>query len=269
MAFEKVGIELDLRCGDAGKKAALARYWFHSGLSMLAGSPRGQLNAQEQLPPENMPFSEGLIGGVTASLVLEAPGSRETWVYSQGVWDRFMCRLEETDFRRAAFVSDTIAGPWSVTTPYFELRVQAVPEDPTWLQFIAVVSRPDFDALDASENWADFAFRAAGELHPVFGHFVNDSEDLRTLHEERKAVFPFETIPRAQEKLRGFSWLTMLSPNIVSRLGSIDALSAPGVFYRVSELPNGGALLQATERRVDYTHEVRGKLQQLFEPVLV
>lgn len=101
-------------------------------------------------------------------------------------------------------------------------------------------------------NWA------CSRYNVVFGHFSYAHSGGRTELESYlrgPARVPSRNTPNWRERLRGYSWLTVVSDDIVRRLGGIEALCDSGAFSSASLLPNDSVLLQATP----WFHEYRGE----------
>jgi hypothetical protein len=71
-----------------------------------------------------------------------------------------------------------------------------------------------------------------------------------------------------ERELIGYSWITLCTPPAVARLGGVSALRDSGAFWRVDELPGGGALLQATERAGQYDQAAAEKALGVLAPAL-
>lgn len=72
----------------------------------------------------------------------------------------------------------------------------------------------------------------------------------------------------ARTWLRGYSWITVMPPEIAQRLGGAEALRASGAFAYVEELPHGGLWLRATEKADDYDAAAVRKVFDVVAPVL-
>ncbi|MFF3957639.1 type VI immunity family protein [Streptomyces sp. NPDC001890] len=121
----------------------------------------------------------------------------------------------------------------------------------------AVLVNPDtaqtgHSRLLAAVEWA------CSRYNVVFGHFSYAHSGGRTEVERYlrgPARVPSHNTPNWREQLRGCSWLTVVSGDIVRSLGGIDALRNSGAFSSISVLPNDSLLLQATP----WFHEYRGE----------
>jgi hypothetical protein len=68
--------------------------------------------------------------------------------------------------------------------------------------------------------------------------------------------------------LRGYAWLTIIGQELADRLGSVDVLTASGVFWEVAPLAKGAVWLQATEDFRDYDQATAERLFAMLAPVL-
>ena len=66
--------------------------------------------------------------------------------------------------------------------------------------------------------------------------------------------------PATRSLLRGYLWVTVVSQELVVRLGAADGIEAAGAVAEVRQLPGGGVLLRATRRPEEYDEEVTRRL---------
>ncbi|MFC9397228.1 hypothetical protein ACFTWS_29275 [Streptomyces sp. NPDC057027] len=93
---------------------------------------------------------------------------------------------------------------------------------------------------------------------------MDETPSQRTALEASLGLFQDETVPELDTTLRGYSWTTVCSPGVASRLGGPAALSTSGAFTTVTELTDGGLVLQATEDFRGYTpHRIAMVYRQL------
>jgi hypothetical protein len=78
---------------------------------------------------------------------------------------------------------------------------------------------------------------------------------------------PTKTVPRSRP--RGYSWATLVPPELVGELGGIGALRASGAFHEVDELGYGAAWLQATAELGDYDEAAARRVFDVLAPVLI
>ncbi len=125
---------------------------------------------------------------------------------------------------------------------------------------------------EALDRWREFVVSQAEQSpQPVFGFVADDAFDAgttRTPLEARTQRFPKETLPMTDSEVRGYSWITVVSPGIVERLDGVDAVRAAGAFSDVTPLPAGGAVLQATPRLSQYEGSAVLRVFDALGPVL-
>ncbi|MFC9753286.1 type VI immunity family protein [Streptomyces sp. NPDC056921] len=113
-------------------------------------------------------------------------------------------------------------------------------------------AQTEHSRLLAAVRWA------CSRYNVVFGHFSYAHSGGRTELESylRGPVrVPSCNTPNWRERLRGYSWLTVASEDIVRHLGGVDALRESGAFSSISVLPNNSLLLQATPWFHEYRDE--------------
>jgi hypothetical protein len=122
-------------------------------------------------------------------------------------------------------------------------------------------SMPD----SVADEWSAVLMAQAEKWPPAFGYLADDSipaGSTRTPLELGTQTFPEDTLPLTDSVLRGYSWMTVVSPGILKRLGGAARLRDCGAFDSVVEVPNGGAVLKATKLLSDYAGM---KVRRVFE----
>ncbi|MDQ1657155.1 MAG: hypothetical protein QOD41_2238 [Cryptosporangiaceae bacterium] len=76
--------------------------------------------------------------------------------------------------------------------------------------------------------------------------------DGQTMLERLRYADPADSVPRSRDEMRGYSWLTVLGPELAARLGGAAALAGSGAFHEVSALEGGRLWLLATPRFAAY-----------------
>ncbi|MEU6087592.1 hypothetical protein ABZ865_12410 [Streptomyces sp. NPDC047085] len=150
----------------------------------------------------------------------------------------------------------------------------SVDDDWPWVAQLQVVSalspEREGDTAERSRRWADFLHAAAAKVDPTYGHVCDDQPTLghtaldRAIHGRSGRV----SIRKGRERLRGYSWVTVLPSELARTLGGFAALERSGAFFRVRELPTGAVLLQACEDLADYDDEVMERVFETLAPVL-
>jgi hypothetical protein len=124
---------------------------------------------------------------------------------------------------------------------------------------VTSVQRPD--TLRWWRSAADF-------LNPTYGE-ISDGYYMTTKWElSHRLIAELDTIPKGNELLRGYSWITIAGQQVGDRLGGADGLLETGAFAKVEHLANGGYWLQATETLEDYDVEAEVRVHQALQAVL-
>ncbi|MFI5843847.1 hypothetical protein ACIA8K_29515 [Catenuloplanes sp. NPDC051500] len=115
------------------------------------------------------------------------------------------------------------------------------------------------------------AFREVVEIsRPVFGIVgFGPAANADTGLEEHLRRLAIESLDDSRRLLRGYSWVTVLPPEIAEVLGGRDELVASGAFYGVDPIPGGGLLLQATESWSEYDQDAATRVFEVLQPVLL
>lgn len=136
-----------------------------------------------------------------------------------------------------------------------ELRVQTADDEPDWVQLTGHgISRLDGDPTEAEflGRWISVLTEATAFAEPTFAVIGESPSIGRTRLDVALGRSAEESIARAREVLRGFSWLTLCPAGLANKLGGPDALRGTGAFAKVTALPGGAVVLQATDSIVDY-----------------
>ncbi|WP_194891434.1 hypothetical protein [Catenulispora pinisilvae] len=268
--MKKFVLELSIGPLTPESKGEVARYWLDGALSKLRPEMIARLDSQSPIPSTDQPLPEMFVGGSLALITWKPRrGGRGDGItrYSTAQWKKFMTGLDD-DYMHASLAAYAISSPTTVSSPYFEVKAQAIPEEPDWVHLVVATTVEEFNYENESQLWIDFCFDAANALSPIFGHSTDDSEDLRTMQERELRWFPFETIPNGHVKLRGESWITVIPKSLVSRLGGVNGIRESGAFYDVRELAGGGAVVQASRYLEEYP-QVRARIREVLRPVLI
>ncbi|MFI6358713.1 hypothetical protein ACIBJF_40335 [Streptomyces sp. NPDC050743] len=147
-------------------------------------------------------------------------------------------------------------------------------EDWPWVAQLQVVStlspEREGDTAERSHRWAGFLHGAAVKVDPTYGHVCDDQPTLgataldRAIHGRSGRT----SIRQGRERLRGYSWVTVLPSELVRALGGFAALESCGAFFRAEKLPTGAVWLQACEDFADYDDEVMERVFETLAPVL-
>lgn len=259
--------------------------WFTAALERLAGEfvaalPAEGLRSAVLRDPAGGPF--GPEGSAWCSLLVigqrERRLSKSLRAWSPKNWEPFLGRAGDVSVEMSAKFSTLNrfghAGVPSLTVSAYRPRPRDARQ---WLKLDAtyVVGRlgetspiPD----EVVDRWRDFIVSQAMQSPlPVFGFVADDAFGAgatRTPLEARTQRFDDDTLPLADSQVRGYSWITVVSPGIVDRLDGVETVRAAGAFSDVTPLPAGGAVLQATPRLSLYEGDAVRRVFVALSPVL-
>ena len=120
------------------------------------------------------------------------------------------------------------------------------------------------------DRWAGFVQQQAARVGACAGFMSDDgAPGFRTALEE--AIFsPDNAYPyRRRKVLYGYSWVTIVPPELAARLGGAAALVDCGAFHDVRELPDGSVWLRATPTINEFTGERVRAVFEALAPVLM
>lgn len=152
------------------------------------------------------------------------------------------------------------------------LNVTAEPDSHPWVSFTAAVTyrAEDDGAVPAvsqrvlTEFVADFAeFGSA-----TFANIATDNDGGRTALEMLLPRQRGVGMAESPVRLRGYSWVTVIPPAVVERLGGASGLEATGAFAEVRLLRYGGVMLRATELLEQYDDEAMTRVFHALAPAL-
>ncbi|MEU6767814.1 hypothetical protein ABZ916_35565 [Streptomyces sp. NPDC046853] len=275
--------EINLPCpaeGDAYRQ--LARGWFTQAVGSLAGAlgdgfDHGlDLTAPALANKGSGPF--GAPGTLWASFLYYKTTRRrqrlvETY-FSPANWHDFLQELgnRPLDARLQLALLDDEGQP---SDPWLEVSVTRDDDAPGVVSLIAVRTTEEFQdpatADDAQRRWESFLRHQVESRGSVLYASVADDADYitgRTALEDGLGLLPGDTLPELETTLRGYGWLTVCSPGVLTALGGVPALRAGGAFAEVAPLPGGGAWLKATDRIHAYTDARVRAVFDALAPVL-
>lgn len=136
-------------------------------------------------------------------------------------------------------------------------RAEPVSTSPGWLVLDVLMPVDRFtDPATGGEQqrlWLGALREIADVLNPGFGHIDYWRGKGQTALERYSGPDlpvdqrrPQLSVAFNRQRLRGYSWLTITSPEVAARLGGADTLAATGAFAEVESLAGGGLWLLAT-----------------------
>lgn len=195
--------------------------------------------------------------------------------YSAEVVPWLRSRIEESPESAAVEIGE-FSADGEVGNPVIRLYVAFSKELPNYVKLSyyvdeamltgAATTQDEHMRLRAVVSWACMRYNV------VFGHFSYDHSGGATELERYlrgPARVPERNTPQWRERLRGHSWLMVISGDVAELLGGSEALQSSGAFDSVVTLPNGSMLLQATPAFQQYRGEAVRAVRDAVRDVLV
>jgi hypothetical protein len=202
-------------------------------------------------------------------------------LYSQRSWGRFLDGLSGVPFgvQVSMLPMDSAGFPAyrDSTVRYGRciIRVHWDRRSPGWARFrfsARAGKPPDWpESADTQQSWAGFVRRQAARLPACAGSMTDDKDpglDTALQHTTPSGNLLLR-IDQSREALQGYSWVTVVAPQVAVRLGGADAMSRSGAFCEVEELPNKALWLRATPRINDFTGDRVRKVFEALAPVMI
>ncbi|MGQ4418214.1 hypothetical protein ACN6LA_004801 [Streptomyces sp. SAS_269] len=195
--------------------------------------------------------------------------------YSSEVVPWLRSRIEDSP-ESAAVEIGKFSAAGEAGNPIIRLSVSFDEELPNYAKLLCHVdeamltdpatARDEHMRLQTLVRWACMRYNV------VFGHFSYDRSGGATELERYlrgPARVPSRNTPQWRERLRGYSWLMVVSRDIAELLGGPEALRSSGAFGSMLTLPNGSLLLQATSSFQEYRGEAVRAVHDAVRDVLV
>ena len=245
---------LSLEVSSPGEFAVAARGWLAGALAELIPSPQESVRAGTLRVNQEHP----VFGGRRVA-------------YSGRAWSAVLGDLGGYPFGVTAEL--TCAGGADLLPGMARVIVRAERDwfAPAWASFRFTardehLGWPRSAPLQA--RWAEFVKRQAESAGAVSGWMTDDLWPPETAL-QRATFNTGARIPDSRTVLRGYSWVTVVAPELTARLGGAAAMRACGAFCEVSDLPGGSLWLRATPAINEFTGD---RIREVFEalaPVLV
>ena len=270
--------ELDADTSSPEQFAAAARDWLTGTLGEVFPNLRERLTART---PEGKESTAPV-----SSLPLVRPARVVAWLetgkdhpvfgvrkvrYSERAWERFLSGLNEYPY--SATVTIRAQDDRGDTLPGLDARARVVRDSwsPTWTSFTFTAPAgytgwPESGPMQ--DVWAQFVKAQAVPTGAVAGGMTDDIFPGETAL-QRATFNTAARINGSRNVLRGYSWVTVVAPELAGRLGGAGALTASGAFYEVSVLPSGALWLRATPTINEFTGDRIRAVFEALAPVLV
>jgi hypothetical protein len=201
--------------------------------------------------------------------------------YSQRSWDRFLDSLSKGPFgvHVRMLPMDSAGFPaWRSTmvrSGVCDIGVRWDRRSPGWVRFsFSALAGPPPDwpeSGEMQESWAGFVRRQAARMQACAGGMTDDWGPGGHTALQRTTT-PGNLLLRVQqsrEALQGYSWVTVVAPEVAVRLGGAAAVSGSGAFCEIQEFPDGALWLRATPVVNDFTGDRVRKVFEALAPVLI
>ncbi|GAA4230004.1 hypothetical protein GCM10022254_23760 [Actinomadura meridiana] len=237
----------------------VALSWIEDTFASILASPFHSLVSSNPLNPralhdETEPLGEP--GAMWAGLTLTPKfGSKKRiQIFTDHAWHKYLEGLSKTPYLAEVEVRKLDRHGFS-SRAMARLEIESTYDAPEWFRFSLKITNSLVswqNSLQFQKECVAFLGRQATTQRASFGSISNDGVGDWTALESSLDLDVEETVPCSERQLRGYSWVTVCSPNIAQKLGGIQALSATGAFSEVIELEYGGLLLRATDSIGEY-----------------
>jgi hypothetical protein len=210
-----------------------------------------------------------VVGTLTVNPEDPVFGGREL-DYSSRRWPRFLSELGNypsavsVDLGLVDDRGDPLPG-----TAY--VRVERDPESPEWISFTFTARADDTgwpESAQVQARCAEFVKTQAARIGAVWGGMTDDVAPPETAL-QRATFNTFAQVPDSRKVLRGYSWVTIVGPELAGRLGGAGVLQTSNAFCDVTVLPNGALWLRATPMINEFTGDRVRLVFEALAPVLV
>ena len=253
----------------AGRTGRIVRDWFDVAWRELGGSMRERVAAA---PPATGPVPHGIYLMAT---VLVPDDEHIFFEYDMSPWESFLDRISTGPFVGASFHAGESGDgaemlPYYLTDDFWRVTMHRWESQGRDLVQLTVESKEAYLYSDPVGDAAVVAFldRMLREVDADYAEAGFGYGGLGTVIDSTTYRSTSDSQRRARETLRGYSWLTMMPAPLVLRVGGAAGLRASGAFVAVEELPNGGVLLQATQRFRDFGDAEATRVFEVLRPVL-
>lgn len=250
---------------DPGGAATLIRQWFASGWETLGGDLRAAVEGRvpalaATLAPRGIQV--GMVDGRDRSHLLQG-------------WPDFLEALgdiQDSYFNASARV---------LGVPERDLWLDGAVMDTPWFLSMRLWRHGDVVNLDLTSR-IELLF-ATPDAETRVAEFLEEALAVRTVDfaevgycyaggshtmPEMEGASLYQSWEQAGDRLRGFSWITVVPPRVAVRLGGASALADTKLFHEVRPLAHGGVLLRATEHLTEYDDAKAAQVFGLLAPVL-
>ncbi|MDL4775195.1 hypothetical protein [Actinomadura xylanilytica] len=277
MASQQFHMELVARVEPEEEFARLAVAWMQAARRVLFPRFDDELQRGPVLNAAALKDDTGLVprgepNGIWAAMqvhkdLYSSPSPLR--LYSPTSWQRFVDALACRSYGAWLFMEPLDAAGRSASGS-IRIGVSYADEDfPEWMRVEVMSEFTQIVPADEQRAWASFIKPWATGMQACWGHITDDFADPETSHEDATGQSVYETIPKCSEALRGYSWVTIVAPELMQALGGAQAIRNTCAFTQVDELSHGGGFLQATDNLEEYGGESVQNVFRALAPVLL
>jgi hypothetical protein len=275
-----IHIELDSRIICREDFAQLVLSWISATGKLLGLDPErppagGMLPfAVPALPSGFWPFGEptALAAGIYVQLLPQRRPGRGARC-ATGSWRKLSDSLREENPYQVSLHLTPVRGSGALAgrgKPAV-LSVTREPAAPEWVRFEAhlpegIVAWRGTAGGEAA--WLQFIRDWVSGVPTSYGHIASDANSFSTSHEASAGRKAWDTVPYCEERLRGWSWVTVCASRLTEKLGGLETLAASGAFVEVTAVAGGSLFLRATETMEEYDKTSAAKVFSALVPVL-
>jgi hypothetical protein len=278
MTGRMLRFQVNVDCTGPADEAAVAalRSWVDLGLSTVAARYMARIAAQPPLAADvfRTGAAYGQAGTAWGWIGYSVPnrhGRRRTVgrVYSDAEYARFQSQAGGV----LAFgdrITNVLLQVGTLTPSHHQLGIDRVdiranlPEAAANTLLLTLDFPPgnlDGEVVAAWRRWVD-------EHAVTFGVVERAVAFVDTVLEDSVNVPRYSLLYQLRERLRGYGWLTIASPEVGDRLGGVDALRATGAFAEVARTRSGSYWLRATTDPHSYGMADAERVFRAVAPVL-
>ncbi|MFF5338908.1 hypothetical protein [Streptomyces sp. NPDC013181] len=145
----------------------------------------------------------------------------------------------------------------------------ALMEGMSTLNTVGLPATPsDFSDPGFCSGIVNFLLTALNGANPTFGRVDIGQFTERTNLDVALRRKVTKSMSSGRGTLRGYAWVTIVPQELIERLGGWEELESGDAFFKVFPLPDGGAILQASETMSGYTDEAMWHIFKTLAPVL-
>lgn len=197
--------------------------------------------------------------------------------YSDDSWHRLLTGLNDYPFSVQVRLGAVDEQGVPLYSPA-DIDVQRDTWSPQWasFSFTATVDTATWpgdpsrwpESPRTQERWASFVKSEAVRICACAGGMIDDVAAPET-GLQRATFNTFARVPESRQVLRGYSWVTIVPPELAVRVGGVSGLKASGAFYEVDVLPGGSVWLRATPTINEFTEDRIWAVFRTLAPILV